>query len=163
MCIIESNVIKQEKNSQEKKEKRQIIYIYPSNHNNNPKKQTHIKRQHKNHVSYVCNTCNRETRFAGNTMKDTIKQNSDVKQQKEYTSSFTTSVSQDFTLHKMASLNSSLSTQDKSSNCKKTKKKQKKMQLQQLLAEEKRKSSDKRNDFNNSSDGLSLKNFLSSL
>ncbi|CAB4487921.1 Rpr2-domain-containing protein [Rhizophagus irregularis] len=159
----ESNVIKQEKNSQEKKEKRQIIYIYPSNHNNNPKKQTHIKRQHKNHVSYVCNTCNRETRFAGNTMKDTIKQNSDVKQQKEYTSSFTTSVSQDFTLHKMASLNSSLSTQDKSSNCKKTKKKQKKMQLQQLLAEEKRKSSDKRNDFNNSSDGLSLKNFLSSL
>ncbi|PKC69031.1 Rpr2-domain-containing protein [Rhizophagus irregularis] len=120
-------------------------------------------KESNNHVSYVCNTCNRETRFAGNTMKDTIKQNSDVKQQKEYTSSFTTSVSQDFTLHKMASLNSSLSTQDKSSNCKKTKKKQKKMQLQQLLAEEKRKSSDKRNDFNNSSDGLSLKNFLSSL
>lgn len=156
MRIIESNVIKQGKNSQEKKEKRQIIYIYPSNHNNNPKKQTHTKRQHKNHVSYVCNTCNRETRFAGNTMKDTIKQNSGVKQQKEY-------ISQDSTLHKMSSLNSSLSTQDKSSNYKKTKKKQKKMQLKQLLAEEKRKSSGKRNDFNHSPDGLSLKNFLSSL
>ncbi|GBC00318.1 hypothetical protein RclHR1_03810007 [Rhizophagus clarus] len=155
----ESNLIKQEKNSQEKKEKRQVIYIYSSSHNNDPKKQTHTKRRHKNHVSYVCNSCNRETRFSGSVMEDTIKQNSDGKQQKEYSSSPTTSVSQDFTLYKT----SSSSTLDKFSNCKKTKKKQKKKQLQQLLAEEKRKSSGKRNDFNNSSDGLSLKNFLSEL
>ncbi|RIA92481.1 RNAse P Rpr2/Rpp21/SNM1 subunit domain-containing protein [Glomus cerebriforme] len=153
--------IKQEKKSQDKRGKRQIICIYPFNHDNNLKKQTHSKLQHKNHVSYVCNSCNRETRFVGSIMKD-IKEISNVKQQKEYNFNFTTSVSQDSTSYKISSSNSSLSVQNKSSHCK-TKKKQKKMQLQQLLAEEKRKSTSRQNDFNDSSDGLSLTNFLSAL
>ncbi|CAI2184085.1 7793_t:CDS:2 [Funneliformis geosporum] len=154
--------------------KRQIIYIHPRSTTSvslsNNQKQTHARRQqYKNHVSYICNSCNRETRFAGCT-KRVINQISSLSNAKELKEENTFNVTTPIIPQVSNFSNTSPSTnsfkpiQDKLSTykTKNTKKKQKKMQLQQLLAKEKRKDSGK-DDFNDSSDGLSLANFLSAL
>ncbi|CAG8592548.1 6192_t:CDS:2 [Funneliformis mosseae] len=127
----ESNVFKQIMNEKSPRGKRQIIHINPRSISlSNNQKQTHVRRQqYKNHISYICNSCNRETRFAGSTKKviKQISSPSDDKQRKEeHPFNVTTPI------------------------------------IPQLLAKEKRKGSGK-DDFNDSSDGLNLSNFLSAL
>ncbi|CAG8761879.1 10805_t:CDS:2, partial [Acaulospora morrowiae] len=132
-------------------EKRKIIHVQSDKTHSRQRADFKQKRQqYKNHLSYICNMCNRETRFTGSIMRDVSRPDQTETNKK---------ISLWPKPHEMSTLSKKLITPSNPSSGSKSKKKKPKSQLQQFLAEEKERNNEKKDP----SELLNLEDFLSSL